>query len=103
MVSSYLTAIGTEIALARKLNLLKEPLSRGFVPQTQQMIEGWNKADPPTSKKLPVEVDILELLVNDARKGSSQKDMAVADWTLIAFYYLKIFLRIIQNRHGSSK
>ena len=53
------------------------------------MIEGWNKADPPTQKKLPVEVDIPELLLEEAAKPNvSEKEKAVADWTLIAFYYL---------------
>ena len=53
------------------------------------MIKGWNKADPLTEKKLLVEVDIPELLVMEARKhGTSEKDKALADWTLIAFYYL---------------
>ena len=70
-------------------NPLKDLFTGKFVPGIQQTIDGWRKADPPTQKKLPVEVDIPELLVDEARKPeASEKDQAVADWTLIAFYYL---------------
>jgi hypothetical protein len=50
--------------------------------------EYW-KEDPATIKKLPVQSDIPELLVTMAYKGmGTEKDKAVADLTLIAFYYL---------------
>ena len=53
------------------------------------MLDGWSKADPPTVKKLPVEVDIPEFLANVGRcEGASEKDRAVGDLALIAFYYL---------------
>ena len=52
-------------------------------------MDGWKKADPPTIKELPIEVDILEFLVklvtsNDTEEG----EKATANLTLIAFYYL---------------
>lgn len=53
------------------------------------MLKGWKKADPPTMKKLPVEVDVVEYLVSRAwNKGGSEKDRATADLELAAFYYL---------------
>ena len=54
------------------------------------MLDGYRKVDPPTRKKLPVQADVVELLVDAAYKneGSDQGQQATADLTLIAFYYL---------------
>ena len=53
------------------------------------MIDGFNKEDPPTMKKLPVEVDVPEFLGEASRRdGASELDKAVADSVFIAFYYL---------------
>ena len=48
------------------------------------MIDGYTKADPPTQKKLPVEADVPELLLEMGygKSGSIQLQ------ALIAFYYL---------------
>ena len=44
------------------------------------MIAGWYKEDPATKKKLPVEVDIPELLVSEGLKpGAKEKTKAVGD------------------------
>jgi len=53
------------------------------------MIDGYTKADPPTQKKLPVEADVPELLIEMGygKSGSTQLQ-AVRDLALIAFYYL---------------
>ena len=53
------------------------------------MVEGFSKEDPPTMKKLPIEVDVPEYLVKHGRTaGASALSTAVGDLTLIAFYYL---------------
>ena len=53
------------------------------------MLDGYRKVDPPTRKKLPVQADVVELLVDAAyHQGSSLGQQAVADLTLIVFYYL---------------
>ena len=45
--------------------------------------------DPPTQKMLPVEVDVVEHLVDKAQNGKlNEHERAVADLTMIAFYYL---------------
>lgn len=50
---------------------------------------GWKKEDPPTVKKLPVEVDIPEYIsLCSLRPTATEKDRATADLILIAFYYL---------------
>jgi hypothetical protein len=53
------------------------------------MLDGYTKADPPTQKKLPVEVDVPELLVEMGYgKTGSTLSQAVGDLSLITFYYL---------------
>ena len=53
------------------------------------MCEGWKKDDPPTIKKLPIAIDIPELLSAVGHmKDANQLDRAVGDLALIAFYYL---------------
>lgn len=53
------------------------------------MLDGWRKMDPPTQKMLPVEVDVVEHLVDKAQNGKlNEHERAVADLTMIAFYYL---------------
>ena len=61
-VSQALTAIGKTISLALDNNPAKEEHSSKLAPRLRQTLDGWEKEDPPTTKKLPVEVDIPELL-----------------------------------------
>ena len=50
---------------------------------------GWKKSDPPTIKKLPVAIDIPELLSAVGLSPSANElDRAIGDLVLIAFYYL---------------
>jgi len=52
------------------------------------MFKGWGKEDPPTQKKLAVEVDLPEFVCKMGLMATKQKVKAVGNWTLIAFYYL---------------
>ena len=53
------------------------------------MLDGMRKVDPPTQKELPVEADVLEFLVQKSLLGkATEHEKAVADLTMIAFYYL---------------
>ena len=61
-VSQALSAVGTTISLAVGCNPIKEKYSTKLAPRLRQMLDGWSKEDPPTMKKLPVEVDIPEFL-----------------------------------------
>ena len=84
-----LTAIGQSGAVDTGVNPLKIMRSDHFLHQIQVMLDGWKKEDPPTVKKLPIEVDIPEYLVRmvtskDAEKGQN----AMAILILIAFYNL---------------
>jgi hypothetical protein len=53
------------------------------------MLDGYRKVDPATRKKLPVQSDVLELLVEMVyQQGKNQPQRATADLTMVAFYYL---------------
>ena len=60
-----------------------------LLPRLQQMLDGFRKADPPTTKQLPVEADVPEYLVNLGQDSDARElDRAVGDLVMIAFYYL---------------
>ena len=53
------------------------------------MLDMWEKEDPLTKKKLPVEVDVPEFLGDAARnKNATEQMQAVGDFALIGYYYL---------------
>jgi hypothetical protein len=60
-----------------------------FLLAIQVIIGGYTKADPPTKRMLPVEANVLELMVKMGYgKEGLIKAQAVGDLALIAFYYL---------------
>jgi hypothetical protein len=68
-------------------------------------LDGWKKADPPSRKKLPVEVDVPELLVKwGVVMGAAALATVVGDLTLIAFYFLlRVGEYTIKNKRNESK
>ena len=100
-VTRVIMAIGQTIALARGVNPTKVPGSDKLLPRLSQMIDGWRKADPPTVKKLPVEVDIPEFIATlGTLPDATALDQAIGDLTLVAFYYL---LRVGEYTSKASK
>ena len=88
-VSSAITAVGQTIALACDSNPTKVVGSERLLPRLQIMLDGYRKVDPATRKKLPVQSDVPVLLVEMAyEQGTTQRQRATADLTMIAFYYL---------------
>ena len=88
-VTSALTAVGQAFSVHNRGNPLKPHESKDYNLDVKVMLDGWKKEGPPTMKKLPIEVDIPEYLVERSMEpdaGKGQK--AIADLTLIAFYYL---------------
>jgi hypothetical protein len=63
-VCSALMAIGQMIALAHGNNPTKPEGSDRFIPQLQQVLDGYRKEDPVLLKKLPVETGVPEFLAN---------------------------------------
>jgi hypothetical protein len=88
-VATALRAIGQTIALECERNPLKLLGSDKLIPRLQQMIDGWEKADPPTQKMLPVEADVPEYLATLGRmRDATELTASIGDLALIAFYYL---------------
>jgi hypothetical protein len=82
-------AVGQTIALACNENQTKVLGSKKILPALQILINGYTKANPPTQKKLPVEADVPELLIEMGYgKSGSIQAQAVGDLSLVAFYYL---------------
>jgi len=69
------------------------------------MLDGFRKADPPTTKKLPVEVDVPEFLVQLGLSPEARElDRALGDLTMIMFYYLQcIGEYTTKGTHNNSK
>ena len=53
------------------------------------MLDGWEEEDPPTKKKLSVEVDVPEFLADAAQNENTTEQMkTVGDFPPIVYYYL---------------
>jgi hypothetical protein len=104
-VTTYLTSIGQTICLARNTNPTKVEGGTKFIPRLSQMIDGFRKEDPPVRKKLPVEVDVPELLCTLGMLASATaKDNAVGDLVLLAFYFLwRVGEYTVKNTRNYSK
>ena len=104
-VSTAISAVGQEIAMAggKEYNPVKIIGTDKFLHPIDRMLKGFRNEDPATVKKLPIEVDVAEYLVDDAAgNNASALDKRVADLTLVAFYYL---LRVGEytSRYRNSK
>ncbi len=69
------------------------------------MLQGWKKFDPPIVKKLPVAIDVPELLATiGTAPTANDLDTAIGDLALIAFYYLlRIGEYTIKGKRNSTK
>jgi hypothetical protein len=77
------------IALACDSNPTKVIGSEHLLPRIQIMLDGYRKVNPPTRKKLPMQADVPELLVEQAYQSTTtQRQRATANLTMVAFYYL---------------
>ena len=86
--------------MATGINPVKERGSPKLAPRLAQMMDGWQKGHPATVKMCPVEVDVPECLAKAGRAPSAtEKDKAIGDWALVAFYFL---LRIGEYTGGQA-
>ena len=104
-VSTAISAIGQEIAMAggSDFNPVKISGTDKFLHPIDRMLKGFKNDDPATVKKLPIEVDVAEYLVDGAAdEVATARERRVADLTLVAFYYL---LRVGEytSRYRNSK
>jgi hypothetical protein len=82
-------SVGQTITLACDSNPTKVIGSERLIPHLQIMLDGYRKVDPATCKKLPVQSNVPELLVETAyQQVTTQRQRATVDLTMIAFYYL---------------
>jgi hypothetical protein len=89
MVSLAITAVGKTIPLAYKHNPTKILGSDKFRDRIQEVLDGWKRHDPHTTKKLPVEADVPEYIATlSLHRDATEQHEAVGDMVLIAFYYL---------------
>jgi hypothetical protein len=104
-VSQAITAIGQMIKMTRNVNPTKVMGSDKFLPAVQVVLDGYGKTNPPANKKLPVELDVPELLVDLCYgKGGTPHSRAIGDLALIAFYYLlRIGEYTIKSKHNNKK
>ena len=104
-VSTVLTAVGQTIALVCDSNPTKITGSECLLPRLQIILDGYRKVDPPTKKMLPVQADVPELIVKMAYKlGSAEWEKAIANLTMIAFYYLlRIGKYTVKDKQNNSK
>ena len=59
-----------------------------FIYPLKVMIKGFEDEDPPTEKKLPVDIDVVEECCKwGNRPGATAKERRIGDLILIAFYY----------------
>ena len=88
-VSSELMAVGQTIVLAHEVNPVKMQNSKELLPRLSEMLAGFRKVDSPTMKKMPVEVNVPELLVTAGMECTvTELTKAVGDLSSAAFYYL---------------
>ena len=88
-VSLALTAVSQALSLDTGVNPLRVIGCNKFLHQIKVMLDEWKKEDPSTMKKLPIEVDIPEYLVEMVvYKEACDGKKSMSDLTLIIFYYL---------------
>ena len=88
-VSGDLSAVGTKVPLAYEGNPTKSQGKKTLVPRLAQMMEVWRKYDPLTKKKIPVGIDVPEVLVElGMERDATEIVKAVGDCAVIVFYYL---------------
>jgi hypothetical protein len=104
-VCTAITAIGQMIAMAHGETPTKTIGSEKFFTQLQQCINGYRKQNPVSQKKLPVEADVPEYLVECTLDPSARElNKAVEDLSLIAFYHLlQVGEYIVKGKQDNSK
>ncbi len=86
-VTSMLTAVGQTIALACDANPTKVIGSKCLLPRLQIMLDGYRKVNPATMKKLSVQSNVPELLVELGLEGSSKRLFPhQEDWYKTTYY-----------------
>ena len=92
-ISGAITAVGHTIVSAPNTNPTKVVGSDKLIPQLQQMLDRFRKANPPTTKQLPVEADVPEILVKiglGLGLEAYERDWVIGNLTMIAHLLLTL-------------
>ena len=86
-VSGALAAVDTEISLAvSRVNPTKVGGTKAWLMQIKQMLDRFAQDDLAPKKKLPVEMDVPELLVKmGLRTIATELHCTIGDWMLVAY------------------
>ena len=77
------------VVLAYEGNPIKAQGDKYLSPRMKQTMEGWRKEDPRTKNKLPVGIDVPDVLAElGMAKDSTEVVKAVGDYVLITLFYL---------------
>ena len=92
-VSTATSVIGQIITMdghnGKKNPVMQEGSTKKFIEPVHRMLQGFANNDPPTTKKLPVDVDVPEFLCDlGCSEHASPKDCGVGLLVLVAFYFL---------------
>lgn len=98
-VQIALRAVGTTFQLAGRTNPIWRSEGRYLLPIERQ-IERFKREDPPPKRQLAVPVTVPESLVQLSQVTKNPRDMAIADLSTIAFYYL---LRVGEYTHPAPR
>ena len=84
-----LSSISQTITMDFEVDPTRKKGTNQFLLRVAHILDAYRKEDPPTDKKLPVEIDVCKWLVTAAMTlGATALMCAVGDWSLIAFYFL---------------
>ena len=88
-VYGALSTVGKMVVLAYEGNPIKAQGDKYLSPRMKQTMEGWRKEDPRTKNKLPVGIDVPDVLAElGMAKDSTEVVKAVGDYVLITLFYL---------------
>ena len=71
--TTALTAVVQTFSVDDRDNPLKPQGSKDYHHGVKVILDGWKKDDPPTMKKLPIEIDIPEYHVERAMEADAGK------------------------------
>ena len=92
-VSTAISAIGQTITMdgrnGKENPVMQQGSKHQFIAPVHRMLQGFANDDPPTTKKLPIGVDIPEFLCDlGCSEHAKPKDLRVGLLIIVAFYYL---------------
>ena len=86
-VAVVLRSIATKCQLDAEFNIVGGTENQ-YPKAIRQLLEGFERQDPPSQPRLAVPVDVIQHLQTEAKASKSTRKKAIADLCTIAFFYL---------------